>query len=78
MRADERRRLELVRLPRRCRISTRSWRSVTSSWHAYAVEFDPVRLDTLAAEVALVHQGVAADLRRFADHLQRTAGGLQG
>lgn len=34
--------------------------------HAYAVEFDPVRLDGLCGRMARIHAQVGTDLRRFA------------
>ena len=46
--------------------------------HAYAVEFDPVRLDALASRLARAHPQVIADLRRFAAHLQTIASRLRG
>jgi hypothetical protein len=45
--------------------------------HAYAVEFDPVRLDELASRLARVHEPVTEDLRRFAAHLLAIAAGLR-
>jgi hypothetical protein len=45
--------------------------------HAYAVEFDPVRLDALAGHVASVHARVVNDLSRFTSHLDSLADGLK-
>lgn len=45
--------------------------------HAYAVEFDAVRLDELAARLARVHGQVVADLHRFVAHLQAVVSGMR-